>query len=228
MFMSDEDEIVIPKEELKYVDPQSRVKLFNHLLQTIRNMVPDLKLIYAYLHWDYDENEEKEIVVNKKIESAYNPRIIYSKDDINNPNSNPNIDTLRMNALSSHLKNMHTLSIKVHDQPCYIDYMLFFKYTTINEYNKQSQDAVFFTSPYISTNYSIPGYRYAVRTEQIDIWMDTFIKTMPRVQLSKFNEFITNMCELSLDKESDKFWKKSENAKILIPSVIELYMRCKV
>ncbi len=228
MFISDKDEIFIPKEELRYVEPQSRIKLFNHLLDTLKRMVPDLKLMYAYLNWDYDENEEEEIVVNRKIESAYNPKIIYSQNDVNNPDQNPDIDTQRMNALSTELKNMHTMTIKVHDQPCYIDYMLFFKYTTINEYNKQEQEAVFFISPYISTDFSIPGYRYVVRTKQLDSWIDTFIKTMPRVESTKFNEFITNMCGLSLDKGNEKFWKKSENAKILIPFVVELYMRCRI
>lgn len=227
MIFSDEDEISIPKEELKYVEPQSRIKLFNHLLSTIKKMVPDLKLIYAYLNWDYDENEEKEIVVNRKIESAYNPKIIYSENDVNNPAKNPDIDKQRLEALSSELKNMHTMNIKVHDQPCYIDYMLFFNFSVIGKDN-QNQDAIFFTCPYISTIYSIPGYRYAIRTEKIDSWMNTFIKTMPRIQLCKFNEFITNMCELSLNKNDNNYWKNPENAKVLIPYIIELCLRCTV
>lgn len=210
----------IPKEELAYVAPEVRTKLFRHLLNTYKECVPDLKLMVAYLNWGYDEDERIKIKGEGALKLPQ-PRIIFNKkEDINNPEFNSSLKDILNDAWKQQRKCLENKNTgPLYDQPCAIDYLLIFKF------NIQNRVSIFIDCPYICTRNSIPGYRYALRTEQLEFWLECVLETMTRISEHKFYEYITCICGLSIDKQSRDYWKKPENIKFLIPKLIDLRLR---
>ena len=100
-----------------------------------------------------------------------------------------------------------------------IDYIAIFTGVLNNGYK-----FLFWDSPYAFTNRSIPGYRYAIKTNQYQEFFNECKKHICQIPYSKFVEFIqSDLCgNLSMDPNSSNFWKNPENSEVLIKNITEL------
>lgn len=109
-----------------------------------------------------------------------------------------------------------------YDSSLMVEYLTIFETTT--EIGSVSRDMIVWDSPYLYTNRALPAYKYAVRTGQHEKYFNMCAAHMAVIPRAKFSEFIvSDLCgNLSFDKNSDRHWKKPENAKRLIKGMSEL------
>jgi len=67
-----------------------------------------------------------------------------------------------------------------------------------------------------------PAYRYYKRIHKEENFFRYGIEEMVVIENEKFYEFLTNRLSLSLDKESDMYWKKSEHANEVCKWLLDL------
>lgn len=101
-----------------------------------------------------------------------------------------------------------------------IDYLLIFKYTD------NRRRILLWDTPYLYSNKTIPAYRYICKNNLYDQFFKYCEESICRMPYDKFLEFIPcNLCGLSLNKNSDKYWMKEENADDLLHSMSELSLQ---
>lgn len=83
--------------------------------------------------------------------------------------------------------------------------------------------------PMLYTERSISGYLYCKEhpddTNNVDNYFNEALDLSTRITTTKFNEFITIMCELSLDSSDPLYWKSPNNIIKLIDKLSELSLR---
>lgn len=101
-----------------------------------------------------------------------------------------------------------------------IDYLLIFIGTS------KGKKVLLWEAPYLYSNKTIPAYRYICKNNLFEQFFKYVEESLCRMTYSKFEEFIPcNLCGLSLDPNSDKYWKKQENADTLLASMAELSLQ---
>lgn len=146
----------VPHDELMFIDPDTRVKLFYNMLENYKVFCPGLKLEYAYLN--------------------YNSKVPF-------------------------------------------DYCIVF--STVST---RGEKIVAWTCAYLYAWESIPGYRYAVRHNLFTQFYKEVTGLMCRITKGKFDEFIEEMCHLSL-RDGESYWKNPEFAETLLDNLSELALR---
>lgn len=196
-------ELKIPKNELLFVQPETRMKLYSNLLAEYKKRYPELKCIYNVLLWGNINTECKssKVFVNK-----INGRRLTGdrKADYLDNGKNPIVVE-------------ETIKYPATHQDIAVDYCLIFRSPYENE--------MYFELPYIHTNGSIPGYRYCLREDKLDMWFKIILEDMPHISVPLFMEYIEGNLELSLNKEDDLYWKNSTNKAKLISGLIDLQLR---
>lgn len=242
MAFTSDVELRIPFPELTHILPEQRVKFFQRLIEDYKAYVPSLKLIYAYLHWGDDTNKTKEVVIHRNdnfdditvlgkpeekvvvVDShALDPRYLNGIKDAANRGikdaDDKNLSLSYEDTEFSKKQDGETVEVPVFDQPCMIDYVFIFTITV------NGVETVFIDAPYIYSKRSLPGYRYCMREKKQREFFILATDEMTRIPRVRFNEFITEMCHLSLDQKSDKYWKKAENYDSLIQNLVGLNLR---
>jgi len=104
------------------------------------------------------------------------------------------------------------------DSELKIDYLVIF------EGYKKGKRFIIWDSPFLYTNRAIPAYRYAVKNNLHKEYFDTCIANFCNMEYPKFVEFLnSNLCKnLSLDSNSDKYWKSPDNSHSLMKGMSEL------
>lgn len=101
-----------------------------------------------------------------------------------------------------------------------VDYLIIF---TCDIGNKK---ILLWDAPYLYSNRTIPAYRYICKNDLYDTFFKFCEESICRMDYNKFLEFIPcNLCNLSLDKNSPKYWKKEENADELVSAMAELSLQ---
>lgn len=229
-FTSDRD-FSIPLNELLEIKPEPRQKIFLKLLADYKKMIPSLIPICAHLNWGNYESRTHEIEFHRK--KSWNDS---SKPQICVPDVNDlasDIDYVK--AVKNNKDRPYTLSLDdstlrnvqdgsiieviTHNHPCDIDYFIIFKSIA------DGKEIIFFDAPYIFTNRSICGYRYCLRENKTrDFFIDA-IHCMTRMSRPKFDEYIENICELSLEKNDKLYWRNKDNFPVLMEHLIDLQIR---
>lgn len=197
-------ELKIPRPELRFVSPDVRIKLFSHLVNEYKRRYPELDMIYASLFWGNmnTEKNQSEVLVHR-ITGQY-------------ITGSAKVDGIA-NAATSPLVVKKKIAFPSANQDIQVDYCIIWE--------SPYEDKVYFDLPYIHTNRSIPGYRYCVRENKLDLWFQLALEDMANLDTDKFAEYIESHMKLSLDEESDLFWKKNENKVKLVSSLIDLGLR---
>ena len=104
------------------------------------------------------------------------------------------------------------------DPEIIVDYCVI--YAARNDAN--TADLILFDIPPIHSDRSTPGYRYCKRVKKTNEFFNYGIDNMVIMERSKFNEFIEMSLELSLDKKSDKYWKRPEHYKDLLQALLDM------
>lgn len=146
----------IPREELLYILPEARQKLFMHMIEEYKNRYPTFKMIFAYYNTD----------------SKYP-----------------------------------------------IDYIVLFKV------KREDRTMILFDMPFLYTDRAIPGYRYCIKNNLLDDFFQEAVDSMTTISESKFAEYLNIMCNLSIDKDSELYWKNPKNISILVNGLKDLALR---
>ena len=109
------------------------------------------------------------------------------------------------------------------DPEVIVDYCVI--YSARND--SDTADLILFDIPPIHSDRSTPGYRYCKRTKKTTEFFNYGIDHMVVMERAKFNEFIVKSLELSLDKNSDLYWKKPEHYKDLLQSLLDMSLMYK-
>lgn len=204
-------DLKIPLNELRCVQPDVRIKLFDRLVKEYKERYPEMKMIYACLFWGNPNAEKtKGYAYVNKISGKYITGIASVDHDEGTAGDTTNVDK---NPLIVKKEIIYPAA----NQDIQVDYCFIWK----SPYEKK----YYFTCPYIRTRSSIPGFRYALRTNQLDLWFSIAMEEAPSIDFRKFDEFIEYLCKLSTDKENPKYWKKPENKLQLVKFLIDLQMR---
>lgn len=78
---------------------------------------------------------------------------------------------------------------------------------------------------YIYSWDSIPGYRYVVKNNLHQPFFEDQMKTMCRISMHRFNEFIRMMCQLSTNESDESYWKLPPFAEGLLDNLSEMSLR---
>lgn len=105
-----------------------------------------------------------------------------------------------------------------HDAEFPVDYLLIFK--AMSDDNRVS--LILFETPYLYSDRTLPGYRYCLRNNLLDDFFQESTDQMPRLSRGRFNEYITTMLELSMNKESPEYWRAPGNASKLGKGLVDL------
>lgn len=99
-----------------------------------------------------------------------------------------------------------------------IEYLVIFD-TIVND-----KRVVLWDAPYIYTNRALPAYRYAVKTKQHGAYFKECMKNFKQIERDRFIEFLgSDYCGgLTLDHDSDKYWRDPENAPSLMEGITDL------
>lgn len=101
-----------------------------------------------------------------------------------------------------------------------IDYLVIFTGTSNNK------KIVLWDAPYLYSNKTIPAYRYICKNNLFEEFFKYVSESLCRMSYDKFLEFIPcNLCGLSLDPKDPKYWKKQENADILLTAMSDLSLQ---
>lgn len=243
MAFTSDVELKIPFSELTFILPEQRVKFFHQLMNDYKVYVPSLKLIYAYLHWGDDSKKTKEVTIHRNNNFDDIPVVDINPDEKATVIDKYALDPNYLNGIKdaankgiveeddknkslsyedsefSKRKDGETIEVPVFDQPCMIDYVFIFTVTV------SGVETVFIDAPYIYSKRSLPGYRYCMRENKQRDFFIVATDEMTRIPRKLFNEFITEMCHLSLDKDSPQFWKKEESYDSLIQNLVGLNLR---
>lgn len=228
-FVSDHD-FKVPINELLYIVPDSRKKIFLRLIQDYKTMIPSLKCICANLCWGVPDNKMK--IVDK--EETFNQNSMTIPEDTTNKlaydidyirgvkayesQKDPDFKGLSIDdAFASNTEGK--LEIPVFDQPCQVDYYLIFSGISAG------REVIFIDLPFVYSKRSIPAYRYCIREHKERDFFVNAIEEMARIPRQKFNEFIEMMAKLSLDKDDPLYWKKPENSDQLMKYLVDLQLR---
>lgn len=106
-----------------------------------------------------------------------------------------------------------------HDAELPIDYILIF----ITEIN--ANEIILMETPYLYSDRTIPGYRYCKRENQVDLFFEEASELMTRMPYDRFVEYLNAMLELSVDENSDNYWKASKNMKAVTEGILTLASR---
>lgn len=98
------------------------------------------------------------------------------------------------------------------------------EYLVIFEAIVKGKQVVLWDAPYLFTNRAIPAYRYAVKTNQHQAYFTECMKNFKQIEKERFIEFLgSEYCgELTLDHDSEKYWRLPENAPSLIEGIVDL------
>ena len=102
-----------------------------------------------------------------------------------------------------------------------IDYLII--YEGVNKNN--GTGIILWDCPYLYSNKTMPAYRYIAANNMYQQFFQFMSDSMPRMEYAKFIELIpSNLCGLSFDKSSDKYWKDPNNAMTLAKTLSDLSM----
>lgn len=102
-----------------------------------------------------------------------------------------------------------------------IDYLVIFRGKSKNG----GVPLILWDCPYLYSNKTTPAYRYIVKTGQQAKFFKFISESLYRMEESKFRELIpSNLCGLSLNPKSKDYWKRAENADILVKAMINISM----
>ena len=87
------------------------------------------------------------------------------------------------------------------------------------------RDVILIDSPFIFSDRSIAGWTIAVERGMMDQFFTYMFDRCVRMNPARFEEYIQYMCLLSLDPNSELYWKKPENAEHLCRDLEELSVR---
>lgn len=197
-------DLKIPKEELLFVKPDVRMKLYAHLLNEFKTRYPELKLVYNSLLWgDINKDVATSTVYYNKITGMplTGDRIA---DTANAQGQNPMVAQKTIKYPATH-------------QDIGVDYCVIFA--------SPYEHMMYFTLPYIHTVSSIPGYRYCVREKQLDLWFEITMEGMGWMKEQVFAEFIDEVLDLSMDKDSPKYWKKPQYKANVISRLVNIQLQ---
>lgn len=101
-----------------------------------------------------------------------------------------------------------------------IDYLVIF---TANSGGKK---VLLWDAPYLYSNKTIPAYRYVCKNNLFDQFFKYIEESLCRMSYERFMEFIPcNLCGLSIDPKSDKYWKNWGNADQLLAAMADLSLQ---
>jgi len=101
-------------------------------------------------------------------------------------------------------------------------------YIVIFEANPENQKRlIVWDCPYIYTNRSLPGYRYAIKNNQYVDFFRECAMHFCQLEEDKFYEYLTseNCDNLSLDRRDERYWKNPDNIEDLIKGITTLSLR---
>lgn len=104
-----------------------------------------------------------------------------------------------------------------HDSSLSIDYVLIF--------HMIESDVIIFDIPYIYTDRAIPGYRYCKKNHIENDFFEEAYGLMTRLSYPRFNEYLTIMCNLSLDSKNELYWQNPKNSMTLCKGLVDLSLR---
>ena len=88
-------------------------------------------------------------------------------------------------------------------------------------YDKE-RDRILWDIAYLYSNRAMPGYLYAIKNNLYKEFFDTIKDHICSTNSSKFSEFITMGCGLSMDKNKENYWKDPKNINTFIDNLTEL------
>lgn len=106
-----------------------------------------------------------------------------------------------------------------HNSSIPIDYILIFTTKISNN------EVILIETPYLYSDRAIPGYRYCKRENQSDLFFEEASELMTRMPYDRFVEYLNAMLELSVDENSDNYWKAPENMQKFTEGVLTLGSR---
>lgn len=96
---------------------------------------------------------------------------------------------------------------------------------TSSDPKNPDRHVIIIDAPPVFTERSIAGWTMAVEAGNMQGYFDYMLEKALRIDRRKFHEYITVMCNLSLDPESELYWKRPENTDKLVKELMELYLR---
>ena len=118
----------------------------------------------------------------------------------------------------------NTTGNQVHDKPT-ADFVLIFKVQAIpkpSSLAKVPKTFIMLECPLQFSDRSLAGWTMAVEQNNMDGYFQYMIDTAARLSWDRFQEYIEAIALLSLDKNSDLYWKKPENSEAFTSRIMQL------
>lgn len=102
-----------------------------------------------------------------------------------------------------------------------IDYVVVFSTRNIDN----TMDLIIYDAPLLYNDRSLPGYRYCKRLKIEDDFFKEAINNMVSLTTVRFNEYINMMLNLSIESNSELYWKKPDYSKTFVKGLLDLSLR---
>ena len=102
-----------------------------------------------------------------------------------------------------------------------IDYVVIFSTRNVGD----TADLIVYDAPLLYNDRSLPGYRYCKRLQIENDFFKEATNYMVTLPLVRFNEYINVMLNLSVEPNSELYWKKTEHSEKFIKGILDLSLR---